>query len=158
MNTCYFGGFIVVKSDEKVYGRGTMKFLKKIVTGSFIITLVSFVGGFCTRPMMAEAHFFEMAMEEMAGAILLSQDCVSSSADEASYSINVCAIDCITTVPQVINTKKVGVDHILQISLIDPFSVSHLRGSFSDGLSVKGDVFGISPPAPDILSSVFKRE
>jgi len=87
-----------------------------------------------------------------------TQNCLSFSSDETSHSINVCAIDCITTVPKVTNTKKVDIDHILQISLIDALSVNNLRGPSSVGWDRVDDAFGISPPSPDILSSVFKRE
>lgn len=134
-----------------------MKYIQKTIIFSLVLSLVSFAGGFCMHPMMAEAHTSEMSMEieHSSHTRLPVQDCLSLRADEASHTINVCAVDCITTL-KVTSTKKAVVEHTLQISSIAP-PVDSLE-TFSGRTFVNDDVFGVPPPSPDILSSVFKRE
>lgn len=78
--------------------------------------------------------------------------------EESSHSLNRCAIDCITTIPKVTTIKKVYIDHILQISSIDLFRNNDFQISLLERENTGVDIFGISPPSSDILSSIFKRE
>lgn len=131
-----------------------MKYFQKTIVASLIVTLVSFAGGLCTHPMTVEASASEMDMETD-HTLSLSHDTVSVQS-ETSSAIDVCIIDCITTVPQVTNTKKAVVENTLQVSSI--VSPLFFLQSPSVRISANDDNFGISPPSPDILSSVFKRE
>lgn len=137
-----------------MYTISAMKYIQKTIVASLIVTLVSFAGGLCTHPMMAEASASGMGMETD-HALSLSYDTVSVQ-PETSSAIDVCIIDCITTVPQVTTTKKAVVDSALQVSLITPLAL--FRGPSSVGMLGSDDTFGISPPSPDILFSVMKRE
>jgi len=129
-----------------------MNYFRKTIVASLIVMLVSFAGGLCTHPMTVEAHSAEMTMEEIG----TSQDCSSVESATMSHTIDVCAVDCITTLPKITTTKKAVVDSTLQISLITP--LVDFRGPSSEGVFESDDTFGVSPPVPDILSSVFKRE
>lgn len=132
----------------------TMKYFQKTIVFSLIVMLVSSAGGFCMNPMMAEANTSEMN-KEMNHLLVMAHDAVTAQS-ETSSAIDVCVVDCVTTVLQITTTKKSVVDHILQVSSLTPLTL--FRGSSSDGILVSDDAFGISPPSPDILSSVFKRE
>lgn len=131
-----------------------MKSLIKFVTSSLIIVLVSFAGSFCLHPMPVQAAASSMDMSlngqngESSGHSLQSGS-VSTSA------LNMCTFDCVKTMPQVIAAKKTSVASTLSIVV----AISQTEQFQSSELSFyPSDVIGTSPPSPDMLFSVVKRE
>lgn len=139
-----------------------MEYLKKIVTGSLVITLASFAGSFCVRPMQAQAAMIgggnsmamDMSLSDMEQSTEEKTDGVQIE-DSATSAFSTCLLNCVTEAPQATATKKTSIDTALNISAV--ISQTEQLGSFEifpDPL----DMTGVHPPSPDILSSVVKIE
>lgn len=140
-----------------------MKYIRKIAAGSLIAALAFFAGSFCLHPMSAQAMETSPVMPsvspvggDMTGGQDMSDGTSSFQESDAPISVlNLCVIDCASQTPQAVAAKKFSVDSGA-IFLAD---ISESRESrFLGSSSGPTDFSGTHPPAPDILSSVFKKE
>ena len=146
-----------------------------------VVTLASFVGGFCLHPMVARAVENAPASAipaspvgaDMAGgqdvmdkstparnALEASsrndggRDAVSGN-DNSATVWNHCVVSCASQVPQALAAKKFSVDCGIGLLESVPYAQTFYVPVPSSGAT---DISGTQPPAPDILSSVFKKE
>jgi len=157
----YFGGFIVARSDEIMYSMITMKFLRKIITGSLIVTLTSFAGSFCARPMQAQAAMIgggdsmvmDMSLSDMEHG---TEDGDTAQVEAtATSTINLCVLNCATNALQATAIKKASIDNTLNVLAV--ISQTEQLQSF-EFFPNPSYMTGVHPPSPDILSSVVKIE
>lgn len=140
-----------------------MKHIRKTVVTSLILALASFAGSFCLHPLFAQAAGESLGMAgmdmsassaEMIGIVADMSDEVSFSESVSDNALNICPLNCVGTIPKAALAKKTSVDAIPQIATI----VSDEALFFPVFSSGSTDLSGTDPPAPDILSSVFKKE
>jgi hypothetical protein len=130
-----------------------MKCIKKFVMGSLIVTLISFGGGFCAHPMTAQAS--EMGAMDMSVHMEEHGTDMIQTVDMATVALSACVFDCISKAPQATVSKKTTFDNTIHVSVNVPRADQlELFEYFSNPL----DAIGTSPPSPDILSSVMKKE
>lgn len=132
-----------------------VKWLKKIVVGNIVIALMLFAGGFCVHPMEAQAVSMDKAssVEHTVSENDMQQGIQVDSA--AMPMINTCIFDCISKAPQAEAIKKTNSNTALNVfthtSQAETFQISEYS---PDPL----EAIGTAPPAPDILSSIMKKE
>lgn len=140
------GGFDT--DNEMVYASVVMKYIRQTGVSSLIIVLAFFTSWFCASPMTAQA------MENTSLASPMGGDMTTSVPIAAWDS---CIFNCLNNAPQVVVAKKFSVDSDANLLADIPYNQTFYSDSF---VSLVGatDFFGTPPPAPDILSSVFKKE
>lgn len=131
-----------------------MKFLEKTITSSLIVALVSFAGSFCLHPMAVQAASNTMDMPMEGQGIEVSVHMMQIG-DASASALNTCTFNCVSTMPQAVATKKTSVDSIPNVLI----ALSQTEGPlFFELYSDPFDAGGTSPPSPDILFSVVKKE
>jgi len=132
-----------------------MKYFQKTIIASLIVTLVSFASGLCMHPMMAQASSDTDVNMTHDSSLASKSSCTEVSNDKISSKF-ICTSDCVTKVPQTTSAKKVTVDTSVQVSIVSPVDDHYTQ--YSELSFGAADSFGVHPPSPDILFSVFKRE
>lgn len=135
-----------------------MKSLIKLVTGSLIVTLASFAGSFCLYPMPVQAvasNSMDMSLMHMDEQGAQKSIHVMQGGNTAASALGTCTFDCVSTMPQAVATKKTSVDSVPNVLAIVPQTEQSLSSEFSLNPL---DAIGTSPPSPDILFSVVKKE
>jgi hypothetical protein len=143
----------VDRNNKTAYTLGTMKFYKqKIAVFGLIVALAYWAGWFCVNPQGARM------MESSSAITMLSMLMVNGDhyMDGVSHSAwSTCVFNCLSKSPQILVAKKFSIDAGASF-LPDVFDNQTTRLlADSSGLV---DFSKTRPPAPDILSSVFKKE
>lgn len=126
-----------------------MKSLKKIIIGSLIVTLTSFVGGVCMHPLSAQAGDSSMGM-----SVLYTVDHDMQMSENIPLTISTCIFDCINKTPHATVAEKTTVQSTLSLSL----AIFQTELPVPIFISDTFGAVGTHPPSPDILSSVVKIE
>ena len=138
-----------------------MKYIRKIVASGLIGVLAAFVGGFCLHPMTAQAMETAPTMVGSASPVLESEQMMDDGADtylgneRPGTLSNLCVLACASKTPQAVAAKKFSVDWEANFFLHVSAVQAPLAAASSAG---PAGPLNARPPAPDILSSVFKKE
>lgn len=143
---------MIDRGIKVVYTESTMKSLRKTAASSLILTLAFFAGSFCLQPMSAQAMEASPSMVMFTSTV--SGNTVSGH-DNSATTWNLCVVNCASQPAQAVAAKKFsidsGVNFLTDVSYAQTFHLPVLSLGATD-------ISGTHPPAPDILSSIFKKE
>lgn len=154
--------------NEMVYALVVMKYIRQTVVSSLIVALAFFTSWFCVSPMTAQAMEDTSLASPMGGDMTMSVPSVNASgyyaADNAPSkesapvaAWNSCVFNCLNKTSQAVTVKKFSADSDANLLADIPYNQTFYSDSLVS-LAGTADFFGTPPPAPDILSSVFKKE
>ena len=129
-----------------------MKCIRKIAASSVVFTLALFAGSFCLHPTASMAMAMDIGMHM--GGQAMGDTSAFQTEDTLMMTWNLCVVNCATTVSQAVAAKKFSVD----VSVDNFPGIADTGPEYAVSSALPNDAFDISPPVPDTLSSVSKKE